>query len=172
MISHRVKQHKAAGDVVVVIFDRLCDRFAHRLEPCEVDHRLDFVLVKDFVHCVSVENVRLVEPEILAGNLLDAGEGFGLGIGEIVGYHNVVARLLKHNACVGADETGAACYQNCHFSIILFIIIVAYEMNGYRLNAEAFIPKCNLSHKYYDLSGFFAACFFETIHKMIHASSK
>ena len=109
MVSHCVKQHKAAGDVVVVVFDGLCHRFAHRFESGEMHNRFDFVFLKNPLHSLRVKNVGFIEFKILAGDFFDAVEGFGLGIGEIVHHNDVVSRLLQHDACVRADESGSAC---------------------------------------------------------------
>ena len=115
MISHAFKKHKGVYQIVVVILKRFRHRFAHRLKPREMYDGVDFVLLKDFVHGRAVANVVFIKFYGFSGYLFHPRKGFFAGIVQIVHNNNVISRLLKGNAGVAADKSGAAGNENgCH----------------------------------------------------------
>ena len=105
---HQLTEDEGAGDVVVVVAERLGDAFADRLEAREMDDRVDLGLGKDLFKTLAVEEVDLVEFEVLAGDLADAVEGLGLGVDKVVDNDEFLPAFEKLDAGVGADIAGAA----------------------------------------------------------------
>ena len=61
MLAHRVEQRDRADDVVLVVAQRIRDRFADRLEPGEMDDGVDRVLAENPIERVAVADVRVDE---------------------------------------------------------------------------------------------------------------
>ena len=64
--------------------------------------------IEDLVHCIAVKHVGLVEGEVLGGLVahdgLDAVDGDGAGVGEIIDDDDLVATLEQLNDGVRADK--------------------------------------------------------------------
>ena len=77
-----------------------------------MDDAVDLVGIEDLVHRIAVEHVGLVEGEVLSGLVahdgLDAVDGDGAGVGEVIDDDDLVAALEQLNDGVGTDETGTA----------------------------------------------------------------
>ena len=85
MATHGVEQRVRSADVVVVVFARPLDRFANRLEPGEVEHRVDRVRPKDMVQCVGIAHVRAMQLDLCTGSkFAHALECRGLRIREVI----------------------------------------------------------------------------------------
>ena len=63
------------------------------------------------------------EAEILAGDLLHAGQGLGAGVVVVVGHDDIIPGGQKFHAGVAADVTGATAYQNCHNDRLLITYV-------------------------------------------------
>ena len=122
MFSHDVNEHESAGDIVVVIFPRLCNGFTDRLETCEMDNGVDLFLFEDFVHRIAVENVCEVELHGLAGDGFHAFEGLFAGVAEVVAYNDFIAGILEFDNGMRTDVACAACYKNSHNKPFLVFI--------------------------------------------------
>ena len=105
---HHFAEDEGAGEVVVIVAQRNAAGFANRLEPREMDDRVNLVLLEHPLHPGFVEQVGLVEFEVLAGNLADAFEGLGLRVDEIVQHNDFLARVQQLHAGVGTDIAGAS----------------------------------------------------------------
>ena len=92
----------------MVVAEGLLDAFAYGLQAREVDDGVDLVLGEDFLQALPVQKVGFVEFEVLAGDLPDVVQGFGLGVDEVVHDDDVLACIEKLHAGVGADVPGAA----------------------------------------------------------------
>ena len=112
MVAHDVNEHQGVLDIVVVVLDGLAHRLADGLKAGEVDDAVDLVGIEDLVHRIAVEHVGLVEGEVLGGLVahdgLDAVDGDGAGVGEVIDDDDLVAALEQLNDGVGTDETGTA----------------------------------------------------------------
>ena len=97
MVAHDVDEHQGVLDVVVVVFDGLAHRLADGLKAGKVDDAVNLMGIEDLVHRIAVEHVGLVEGEVLGGLVahdgLDAVDGDGAGVGEIIDDDDLVATL-------------------------------------------------------------------------------
>ena len=112
MVPHDVDEHQGVLDVVVVVLDGLAHRLADGLKAGKVDDAVDLMGIEDLVHRIAVEHVGLVEGEVLGGLVahdgLDAVDGDGAGVGEVIDDDDLVAALEQLNDGVGTDEAGTA----------------------------------------------------------------
>ena len=101
MAAHDGDEHQGVLDVVVVVLDGLAHRLADGLKTGEVDDAVDLMGIEDLVHCIAVEHVGLVEGEVLGGLVahdgLDAVDGDGAGVGEIIDDDDLVATLEQRH---------------------------------------------------------------------------
>ena len=88
--------------------------FDHSLEAGEVDDGINLVVGEDLVHGGAVADVGFDEGHLLADNLLDAADGFGLRVHKVVHDHYRVACLVQLYKGVAADVAGATSKQNVH----------------------------------------------------------
>ena len=115
MPAHGLEQVEGADEVVGVVLQGLSHALAHRLQPGEVDHRVNVrVLGKERFYLGLAAQLGLDKGDGLAHDFLHPAEGFLAGVVQIVGHHNVVARLNELHAGVTADVAGAAADQNRH----------------------------------------------------------
>lgn len=61
VFTHALAEHQGAGDVVVVVFQWLLNRFTNCLESCKVDNGFDVLFFKDFIDCRFVQKVCLIK---------------------------------------------------------------------------------------------------------------
>ena len=64
-------------------------------------------------------------------DLLHAAHRLHTGVGEIVHYHHIIARLHQLHAGVAANITGAAGYQNRHNRFLLIGIVIPAAQGGF-----------------------------------------
>ena len=130
--AHDVQNVQRAGQIVGVVLDGLGNALADGLVGGELDDTVNvLVLGKDLLHGVLVGHVGLDKTEVLAGDLLDAGQGLGAGVVVVIGYNDVVPCGQKFHTGVAADVAGATANQNCHNSRLLMLYdIVACEPGG------------------------------------------
>ena len=102
--------------IVVVILQRLLHRFAHRLQPGEMDHGVNSVLAEHPAQAVSVPDIAFIKREGLARQLLYTAEGLRLGVVVIVHHHDIVACGQQFDTGVAADISAAARNKYCHFA--------------------------------------------------------
>ena len=76
MLSHNVNESERAGDIVVVVFPRLSYGFAHCFKTCEMYYGVDFLVLEDVFHSITVENVREIEFYGLACDFFNSFKGF------------------------------------------------------------------------------------------------
>ena len=113
--AHGLEHLEGAGEVVVVVLQRLGDALAHCLEPGKVDDGVNISkALEQLLHLVGVSQLGLDEGDALADNVLHAVDGFLAGIAEVVGDNDVIARLDELNAGMAADVPGAAGNENGH----------------------------------------------------------
>src|SRR5260370_21502890 len=105
---HRERQRDRAGDVVIVVHERLCLAVGHGLEPCTMDDSLDAMLGERTRERGAVPYVRDDQRQIGAGEPPEPRQ-YGLGaVGEIVEDQRGVARSRKRDDDMRTDIAGAA----------------------------------------------------------------
>ena len=117
VIAHCLQKNERTHEVVVVIFDGLCDALAHGLESCKVDDGVDGMFLKNAVECRTVADIRLVEGKRFARQLLRAGERLAAGIGKVIDDDGLMAMLQQLHQGMRADESGSARQKNVHISL-------------------------------------------------------
>ena len=134
----------------MVVLDGLAHRLADGLKAGEVDDAVDLMGIEDLVHRIAVEHVGLVEGEVLGGLVahdgLDAVDGDGAGVGEIIDDDDLVATLEQLNDGVRADKAGATGNEDAGvFGVECFGHVVSYRIrntssgNAYRFMV---VPGC------------------------------
>ena len=115
MAAHGLEHLEGAGEVVIVVLQRLGDTLADSLEPGEVDDGINVSeALEELLHLVGVSQLGLDEGDAPADNVLHAVDGFLAGIAEVVGDNDVIARLDELNTGMAADVPGAAGNENGH----------------------------------------------------------
>ena len=115
MAAHGLEQVEGADEVVGVVLQGFGHALAHRLEPGEVNHRADVrVLGEEGLHLVLAAQLRLDKGDFLSHDLLHPVDSLLTGVIQIVGHHDVIARLDELHAGVAADVAGAAADENGH----------------------------------------------------------
>ena len=123
MAAHHVQDDQRAVEVIIVVFDGLGHALAHRLVSGKLDDGGDVrALGEDLLHVLVLGHVRIVEAEVLAGDLLHAVQNHGGSVIEIVCHDHVIAGIQKFDAGVAADIAGTAGNQNCHSPVPLSLI--------------------------------------------------
>ena len=120
--AHRLQEPQRAHDVVVVVFERLDDRFAHGLEPCEMDDGLDFLLTEHAFERSLVADVALDEFRRPSGDRPDALGDAAVGVREIVEEHRFMTGLLEYDGSMRADEAHSAREEHAHVLSLLGIL--------------------------------------------------
>jgi hypothetical protein len=113
-LGHGLEQHHAAGDVVVVVAQRLRHRFADRLQAGEVDHGVDLVRAERGFDRRAVADVGLDELESLSRDASHPLLHGTVGVGQVVDHDHVMARVLQLDHGVRTDVTHTASNQNLH----------------------------------------------------------
>ena len=90
--GHRLAQPQRAQHVVVVIAHWLGDRFAHRLEAGEMDHRFDGKFPEGCGQRPGIANIALDETRTHAGDGLDALEHADGTVRQVVENHQIGGR--------------------------------------------------------------------------------
>ena len=108
MATHGIKQHQRAGDIIVIIFQRLCNALADSLQPCKMNNLRDVVFRKDAFHGVRIQHVRLIKLKIAPRQLFHGLDSRHFTVMEIIKHHNLFPCIQKLNAGVRADKAGAA----------------------------------------------------------------
>ena len=155
MVAHDVDEHQGVLDVVVVVFDGLAHRLADGLKAGKVDDAVDLMGIEDLVHRIAVEHVGLVEGEVLGGLVahdgLDAVDGDGAGVGEIIDDDDLVATFEQLNDGVRADKAGATGNEDAGvFGVECFGHVVSYRIRNtssgeYSAGRDAQIVRCGKS---------------------------
>ena len=94
MLAHHVNKHKHAVHVCFVVHERLFNRLPNSLETCKVDDSVNLMLCEDLVHGSTVANVGFNKCDFMSDDFLDATDGLGLGIIEIINDNHAVACLV------------------------------------------------------------------------------
>ena len=155
MVAHDVDEHQGVLDVVVIVLDGLAHRLADGLKAGKVDDTVDLMGIEDLVHRIAVEHVGLVEGEVLGGLVahdgLDAVDGDGAGVGEIIDDDDLVATLEQLNDGVRADKAGATGNEDTGvFGVECFGHVVSYRIRNtssgeYSAGRDAQIVRCRKS---------------------------
>ena len=81
-----------------------------------MDDGVDGIVPEDLLYGGRVAEVHLHQRDVLpAGDLLHAFEARMVTVGEVVGYHHIVARLDEFHGHVASDEARPAGYKHCLF---------------------------------------------------------
>ena len=104
--AHSCKQDERTINVVVIIFNRLMNRFTYRLETSKVNNRVN--ANKCLFHCNRVANIAFNEDRAAMCDSFYAIQNGGISIGEIVIKHNVVSSLKQNNCGVRTNKAYAA----------------------------------------------------------------
>ena len=126
--AHHVQNDQRAVEVIIVVFDGLGHALAHSLVGCKLDDRGDVrALGEDLLHVLVLGHVRIVEAEVLAGDLLHAVQHHGGSVIIVICHDHVIAGIQKFDAGVAADITGTAGNQNCHSPVPLSLIHITVD---------------------------------------------
>ncbi len=111
-MRHGRAQRDQPAHVVVVIGQRLLDRFPHRLQRGEVDDGRDARAGEQVIEQPAVADIALHELRRLGGDLLDAGQHGGAAVAQIVQADHLVAGVQQFNPGVRGDIAGGAGQQD------------------------------------------------------------
>ena len=124
--AHHVQNDQGAVEVVIVVLDGLGNALAHSLIGGKLDDSIDIrALGEDLLHVLVLCHIGLIEPEVLAGDLLDPIQHHGGSVVIVICHHDVKASVQQFDTGVAADITGTAGNQNCHKSTSLLVTKVA-----------------------------------------------
>lgn len=102
--DHRAQEVDGAVDVDHVVVEGLLAGLADGLEGSEVDDAVDVrVGLEDLVEALLVSDIELDELGLLAGDQLDAVQGLGGGVVQVVGDDDLVAGLEQGEGGERAD---------------------------------------------------------------------
>lgn len=110
VLGEQVEEVEGAGEVVVVVADRLLDRLSDGLEPRKVDAGEERELREDGLEVCEVEQVNLTEDDEvrLAGDVADADKRLLGRVVKVVDDHDLVAGLDELEDGMRADVAGTA----------------------------------------------------------------
>ena len=129
--AHHVQDDQRAVEVIIVVFDGLGHALAHRLISGKLDDGGDVrALGEDLLHVLVLGHVRIVEAEVLAGDLLHAVQHHGGSVIIVICHDHVIAGIQKFDAGVAADIAGTAGNQNCHSPVPLSLITCSLVENN------------------------------------------
>ena len=69
MFSHHIYKSKCTSNIILIIFPRLGNGFTYCFQSCEMNTGVDLFFVKNFIHCVAVQDVCFVEFQVFSCNL-------------------------------------------------------------------------------------------------------
>src|SRR6267378_4135584 len=138
-LHHRAAQRQRALHVVVVVFDRFLNRFAHRLESGEVDYGIESMSREYVPQRVRVAHVRLCELGRPAGDPGDAPDHRAMAVAQVVENDDLVPRLHQLDASVGSDVAGPARHQHLHGSELSFTLEI--DSMDRSLADQTWLPK-------------------------------
>ena len=81
---------------------------SHRLETGKMDHGLDLLIVKYFLHRYLVQQVRLIKLHLFSGDLFHALQRFLTGIVQVVQHDHLISGVQQLHAGMASDITGAS----------------------------------------------------------------
>ena len=84
-------------------------------------------LGEDLLHVLVLCHIGLIEPEVLAGDLLDPIQHHGGSVVIVICHHDVKASVQQFDTGVAADITGTAGNQNCHSPVPLSLIHITVD---------------------------------------------
>ena len=109
MAAHHVQNDQRAVEVVIVVLDGLGNALAHSLIGGKLDDSIDIgALGEDLLHILVLCHIGLIEPEVLAGDLLDPIQHHGGSVVIVICHHDVKASVQQFDTGVAADITGTA----------------------------------------------------------------
>ena len=76
VITHGIQQYERGVHVVLVVFERLGDGFAHSFEACKMDAGVKFIFAKNFVHGNGVTDVGIYKRDGGANEFAHTAERF------------------------------------------------------------------------------------------------
>ena len=80
MFSHYIYESQCSGNIVLIIFPRLCNRFSYCFQPCKMDTGINILFFKNIIQRFSVKNICLVEFYWFACDLFYSFQTFFAGI--------------------------------------------------------------------------------------------
>ena len=111
MVSHDIKKGEGIAQIVCVVLNGLGNGLADGLEACEVNDKVNGVLVKDVVECICIVDVCLVERKALSVlfsyNGFDAIDNLCRSIGKVINNYGLVARIEQFNNGMAANKARA-----------------------------------------------------------------
>ena len=114
MRTHLVGQIQRGTDVRTVILDRLVHRLTDGLQTCEMNDRIDLILIEDTLHRCTIHHIIRIKLHLLTGDLLDPVHGLLIRIIQIVDDHDIIACVQKLHTCMASDISSTTCYKNSH----------------------------------------------------------
>ena len=61
MISHHIAQDQCSADIIMIIFPWLGHRFSDCFEPCEIDHSLNLLVIKNLLQVFPAQYITFIE---------------------------------------------------------------------------------------------------------------
>ena len=109
MFSHYIYESQCSGNIVLIIFPRLFNRFSYCFQPCKMNTGINILFFKNICQCFSVKNICLVEFYWFASNFFYSFQTLLTGIAQVIQNHYIISCVLKLNNCMASDITGASC---------------------------------------------------------------
>jgi hypothetical protein len=114
--THHLEERRERAEVVRIVFERLADRLAHRLERGEMDHGIDPVPAKERLQCRTIAAIRLFDHEVPSGKLPHPPQRFRRAVAIVVGGHDLVAGLKQGEDGMAANIAGSTGDENRGFA--------------------------------------------------------
>ena len=127
MLTHHVTHEKQAGQIVVVILQRLCHGFAYSLVTGKHDDRFRLFLLEDLRDLLLIQKVCLVEHGFLSGDLLHPVNGLFGGIVQIVHDDGLIALVQELHTGMASDVSGAARNKNFFHDRLLLLHVFSVK---------------------------------------------
>ena len=131
VVAHFEDKVKGTRDIIVIIFDRLCHRFADSLKARKVNNGIYIVFIKNALYALSVEKVDIIKLGTDTGYLLDKADNLLLGVGKVIENDNFLSLFDKINAGMGADIARTAGYKYAHFLPLNSVSFLYFQYNMY-----------------------------------------
>ena len=61
MLSHHIHKCQGSCDIILIIFPRFDNGFTYCFQSCEMNTGVDLFFVKNFIHCVTIQDVCFIE---------------------------------------------------------------------------------------------------------------
>ncbi len=130
MRLHALTEVQGSCYIVVVITQRNIDGFPNSLQTGKMNDGIYGRFVKHPVQRLHIQQVDLMKPYRPAGDLLNTMYGFLFAVYKVVCDNHLEPRVQEFNACVAADVSGAAGYQDVFCLGVQFMVFEPRRREG------------------------------------------